>query len=674
MSERKSLKGDLMKKNDVTTKIRLILVQLKVLFSSFFTNHWLNLVFAFLIISNIKILLGLLIKNPFVNDDYLWMLGSAQLNENFSDFAHLGYPPGYLMILSLTWNFATSPSAVFRLMMISNAFLSTAIIFPIYLIAKKYFSDNIALLLAIMSSLFPSTFGYSFTIMAENIFYTLTAFFIYFILQLFSTDFSFKSILWLIGSSFFFLAAVGTKLVGFCLLVPVIILVLDALIRQIIKHKIHQKIVNPSSKDVKVFIITLLVLTALIVPTVLMINNNDDLVQAVWPQEGDGYYDEMETLFSLNDTLNSSIHNFELLGRIFSGHLGYSVIALSFTGLFLALIPLLFPVSNSSTYSKPEDEEQSSTANEFQFSLASWTFFSALVVLSSFHGLYVALNPTLEELYEGEFSSIYLQDLLYGRYISVSFPFLLISAVLGFRRINQIQGKVKIIFFSILSSIFIISLFFIPFPMWSVSNNLEMSGYRIFVFLFDGLTFLVQLLFILAALFSVGWIFSHRKLPSKITHVIVTLSLLMVLLSTFSAFLIIKQRADTESVFLEPGLWLESNDPSNTSVLIRSYGGGFYQRSNEKYVIDRVTRGVKFYSNNHFQVMNFDWYLSYPSFFMRYQYVITLDQLPGSIELYFDLLMNITISKEQLDSARSYDTIIGGEESSDLFILFYILK
>ena len=664
-----------MNKADITTRIRLMLIRLKVIFSKVFSNCWYNLGISFLLISNVKILLGLLINNPFINDDYLWMMGAAQLNENFSDFAHLGYPPGYLMILSFTWNFVSSPSAAFRLMLILNAFLSTAIIFPIFLIAKKYFSDNRALFLAIVSSLFPSTFGYSFTIMAENVFYTFTAFFLYFIIQLFTTDFSRKSFFWLIGSALFFLAAVGTKLVGFCLIVPALILAFDALIRLNIRHKTHQKIINPSTKDVAIFFIALLSLTAIIVPTIFVISNNDELVQAVWPQEGDGYFEEMETLFSLNDTLNSSIHNFELLGRIFAGHIGYAVVALSFTGVFLALIPLMFPLSKNSTPKKPEDEDQTSPINEFQFSLVSWTFFLAMVVLSSFHGLYVALNPTLIDLYEGDFASVYLQDLLYGRYISASFPLLLISAALGLRRINQVQYRAKIILFSILSSIFIISLFFIPFPMWSVSNNLEMSGYRIFVFLFDSLTFLVQILFILAALLSVGWIIYHNRLPKKITQVIVALSLLMLLLSTLSAFLIIKQRADSESIFLEPGLWLEENDPTNNTVLIRSYGGGFYQRTNEKYVIDRVTRGVEFYSNNHFQILNFEWYLAhYPAYFTNYHYVITLDQLPGSVESYFDLLMNITISKDQLDSARSYDIIVGGEESHDLFILFYVLK
>ncbi|MHA1910561.1 MAG: hypothetical protein ACTSYA_02590 [Candidatus Kariarchaeaceae archaeon] len=663
-----------MKKHDIVARIRLMLTQHKVLFSNIFSNHWFNLVISFLIISNVKILLGLLINNPFINDDYLWMMGSAELNENFADFAHLGYPPGYLMILSFTWNFVSSPSSAFHLMIIFNAFLSTAIIFPVYLIAKKYFSDNFSLFLAIVSSLFPSTFSYSFTIMAENVFYTFSVFFLYFIIQLFTTNLSHKSILWLIGSAFFFLAAVGTKLVGFCLLVPVVILALDALIRLNLKYKTHQKIINPSFRDVKIFFVALLVITAIIGPTVFMINNNDELVQAVWPQEGDGYFDEMETLFSLNDTLNSSIHNFELLGRIYAGHLGYAVIALSFTGVFLALIPLLFPASKFSPLLK-KDEKQSSTANEFQFTLASWAFFAALVVLSTFHGLYVALNPTLVDLFDGEFADIYLQDLLYGRYISASFPLLLISAALGFRRMNQVQGKTKIIPFSILSSIFIISLVFMPFPMWSVSNNLEMSGYRIFVFLFDGLTFLVQMLFFIAALLSFSWIVCHHRLPKRITHVFVTLSLLMILLSTFSAFLIIKQRADSESVFLEPGLWLEANDPTNDSVIIRSYGGGFYQRTNEKYVIDRVTRGVEFYSNNHFQIMNFDWYLAhYPAYFTNYNYVITLNQLPSSIESSFNLLMNITITKDQLDSARSYDVIVGGEESHDLFILFYILK
>jgi len=664
-----------MNKKDITTQINLKLEQLKVISSRVFSNHKFNLVIAFLVISNVKVLLGLLIKNPFINDDYLWMLESAQLNEDFSNFAHIGYPPGYLMILSVIWNFTTSPSAVFRLMMIFNAFLSTAIIFPIFLIAKKYFSDGTALLLAIMSSLFPSTFGYSFTIMAENIFYTFTAFFLYFILQLFTSNPSRKSILWLLGSVSFFLASIGTKLVGFCLIVPAVMLALDALIRLSVKHRIFHKIKNPDSKDVKAFFFTVLTLTAIIVPVFVLTSNNDDLIQAVWPQEGDGYYDEMETLFTLNDTLNSSVHNFELLGRIFSGHVGYAVIALSFTGMFLALIPLLFPILRSSNASKPEDDDPLLETNEFQLTLISWTFFSALVILSSFHGLYVVLNPTLEDLYTGEFATAYLQDLLYGRYISASFPFLFISAALGFRKINQMQDKARMILFSILSSILIISLFFTPFPMWSVSNNLEMSGYRIFAYLFEGLIFLVQVLFILAGFLSIAWILFHHKLPKKATHIIVTLSLLMVLLSTFSAFLIIKQRADNESIFLEPGLWLEENDPTNTSIIIRSYGGGFYQRTNEKYVMDRVTRGVEFYSNNEFHISNFDWYLvHYPAYFTNFKYVITLDPLPFSIESSFDLLMNITIPKEQLDSARSYDTIVGGEESHALFILFYILK
>jgi len=88
------------------------------------------------------------------------------------------YPPLYPMLISITTFF--KPETTFILIKFLNSFLSTSIIFPIYLLSREFMDKKNSFILSLIPVFIPESFVYSYSIMSENLFYPLFLFSIYF--------------------------------------------------------------------------------------------------------------------------------------------------------------------------------------------------------------------------------------------------------------------------------------------------------------------------------------------------------------------------------------------------------------------------------------------------------------------------------------------------------------
>ena len=90
----------------------------------------------------------------------------------------------YPLLLSPAY-LAKNIAFVYPIMKIINAFISSLIIFPAFLIAKEFFSNRRSLLVAVLISIMPPNFAIAPYILSENLFYPLFLFTIYFIYRSF---------------------------------------------------------------------------------------------------------------------------------------------------------------------------------------------------------------------------------------------------------------------------------------------------------------------------------------------------------------------------------------------------------------------------------------------------------------------------------------------------------
>ena len=129
------------------------------------------------VISIFKILLSLAITTPSIyTDEYIYFKNAQSLFQSFDISLHgmaTGiYPPLYSIVLSIAFIFNDANLAYF-IVKIINAFLSTLIVVPAYLLAKEFADKKKSLFTAAIIGILPMNLVFSSFIMAENLFYTL---------------------------------------------------------------------------------------------------------------------------------------------------------------------------------------------------------------------------------------------------------------------------------------------------------------------------------------------------------------------------------------------------------------------------------------------------------------------------------------------------------------------
>ena len=143
-----------------------------------------QLIFIYFLFVIVKSLLSYFIPSPSAfSDEYIYTKMARSIFYSFNFDIH-GSPshaflPLYPLALSFSYIFKDMQVA-YIIMKIINSFLSSLIIFPAWLISKEFMSKKKAILPALLVSVIPATFSFSPYIMAENLFYPLFLFTIFF--------------------------------------------------------------------------------------------------------------------------------------------------------------------------------------------------------------------------------------------------------------------------------------------------------------------------------------------------------------------------------------------------------------------------------------------------------------------------------------------------------------
>ncbi|HLC63416.1 MAG TPA: glycosyltransferase family 39 protein [Candidatus Nanoarchaeia archaeon] len=143
------------------------------------------LLFGFIILVLVKLLLVLAISSPSIfSDEYYYskLARSFFFNNAFSIHNELNtlYPPLYPIAISSAYIF-TDMKDVYLLMKLINVLLITSIIFPMYFLLKEFLSRKQAVVSSLVISFLPVLFLMPIYIMAENLFYPLIIWAIFFL-------------------------------------------------------------------------------------------------------------------------------------------------------------------------------------------------------------------------------------------------------------------------------------------------------------------------------------------------------------------------------------------------------------------------------------------------------------------------------------------------------------
>ncbi len=211
-----------------------------------------NLFCLYILVVLIKIFLSYFISSPTgFWDEFIYaklarsffLSQTFTLSQNPAPF----YPPLYSIIVSISY-LANNMEIVYLLMKIINAFLSSLIIIPAYLLSKEFLEEKYRIYYVILIILLPINFSFSYYILAENIFSTLFLASIYFIYKSLKENTLKNNVL----ASIFISLAMLTKNLGL-ILIPIFYLSL-IIKRIILKEKFNLRNIIISLIIILIFI------------------------------------------------------------------------------------------------------------------------------------------------------------------------------------------------------------------------------------------------------------------------------------------------------------------------------------------------------------------------------------------------------------------------------------
>ena len=132
------------------------------------------------------------------------------------------YPPLYPFLISPIAGGIEDKILSFHCILVLNAFLSSLIAFPAYYLAKEYLNEDDSIIVAFLTVIMPPSFIYSFTIMAENLFFPLFLTSVCFMTRVYKSN-NFKNNLL---AGIFISLTILTKLIGLVLAIVYLLEVL----------------------------------------------------------------------------------------------------------------------------------------------------------------------------------------------------------------------------------------------------------------------------------------------------------------------------------------------------------------------------------------------------------------------------------------------------------------
>ncbi len=392
----------------------------------------------------VKLLLVSFIPAPSAfSDDYVYVKMAQSFYDSLTFSIHgvptHQYPPLYPIVLSFSY-ILDDMRYVYFVMKLVNVLLSSLIIFPVFLLAREFLSDKKSLLVAVLVSVLPSNFSFSGYIMAENLFYPLFMFSMYFVYKSFTGTAYLNDVFagLFIGLTFL------SRSIGI-VLVPITFLLFCA--------RLFQK------RD------------ALLVRKILVIGLVSFLVVSPWLVRNGLLFG-----FTTDGILGSYASELSdsRVGEAWSAFWPLVTWSLVYLGYIALASGVVFFILSFMVFKRK--------ANDKLF------LFSLLLVISVILSVLVVANHSSSGnrdyvIYTTIFS--WLTGRVMGRYIDFVLPLVLIAGFVGL----QLYKKKSLIFYSLLTMLF---LFFasqiVFFPLFPV-NNPSLTHFGFFVYAFDYLVY-----------------------------------------------------------------------------------------------------------------------------------------------------------------------------------------
>jgi len=148
-------------------------------------------------------------SNYYIIAKRIWENGTFHINaESFPQ-----YPPLYPFLISPIVGCIEDKVLCFHSILILNVLLSNLIVFPAFYLAKEYLNENDSMIVAFLTAIMPPSFIYSFTIMAENLFFPLFLTSVCFMARVYKSNNLKNNLL----AGIFISLTILTKLIGFVL-------------------------------------------------------------------------------------------------------------------------------------------------------------------------------------------------------------------------------------------------------------------------------------------------------------------------------------------------------------------------------------------------------------------------------------------------------------------------
>ena len=421
------------------------------------------------------------------------------------------YPPLYPIILSVSYIFRNM-EVVYFFMKFINVIISSLIILPAWLLAREFLNEKESILVTILIAIIPSNFAFSSYILAENLFYPVALFAIYFIYKSFTE----KSYKWDIAAGIFIGLSYLTKTIGIVFLAIIAVL---ALIK-IIKEKGFEQI----KKKIILYIVALAIMSPWLIRNLLFFGFSINSILG-------GYENEVST--GIKSYYPISIFAWFLL------YLGFLILS---TGIIFAITSL------------NNDKRDKKLNTFFTTSIVSIIFF---ILIASHHNT-ISSIPVFTK---------YITGRAFGRHIDVLLPLIFILGFIGFKNYEsnkKIKYPLLIAIILAFSSILSLSKLLPP-------NSISLSHIGLINiglnYLIGNLSVLIILLLFLASFLFILMLNKKNKLRlNKIFPYLIIFFLLISLLSYSMAYYN-STKYWYKGEQMQLGLWFNSYDRKISTIM-----------------------------------------------------------------------------------------------------------
>ena len=515
-------------KNTILEKLKIYIKR----FLGWSENHpWKTIILFYFVIIFVKISLlsTLLDTSPVTPDAFVY----TQMSRNFiygNGFQLYGlptnkYPPLYPIIISPSY-LLDNPIFIFQSIRIINAFITTLIIFPSFLLVRKFLNNKNSIIIAFFASLVSSSFYLNPLALSENLFFTLFLFFVYFFYESFFEDgFKFKML-----SGIFFGLCFLTRYISFVILPAIIFTYFFFCL-----FKKEEKNLNLILTALKSFLIIILTSGITILPWLI----RNGFISG-FSFLGILGYNSQINIYTYGLISPSSIYNINSssITQLQSSYQFSSVSSLIIQSLlhhgfliFTSTI-ILFSLGIYFLYFSYKKRETCG----YLLGLITIIFMESFIAITSWHNV----------------SSNYSEWRLMSRYVESMMPLLIIFGFISYYKLKEYKiAKIILIICSI--------------PLFFMISHFE----KYILMIFDNY-FIKDFSFFLAILFIILFIYISIVLLEKKYRRILIFIILIILIFTTSLYTI-KTSNELESPILyeskEIGLWIYSTSQDKNDVI-----------------------------------------------------------------------------------------------------------